>query len=71
MRLLEHMRILLIQIIVNSFCSCSSIVDEEEERMLGLDTGNPAADHEAGMWIAALIGNNDSWLTDSHEKLIV
>merc|ERR1712154_539902 len=25
-------------------------------RMMGLDTGNPAADHEAGMWIAALIG---------------
>merc|ERR1719167_210805 len=25
-------------------------------RMLGLDTGNPAADFEAEMWIAALIG---------------
>ena len=23
---------------------------------LGMDTGNPAADHEAEMWIAALIG---------------
>ena len=30
---------------------------EAEARMLGLDTGNPAADHEAGMWIAGLIGN--------------
>ena len=24
--------------------------------LLGIDTGNPAADHEAEMWIAALIG---------------
>merc|ERR1712050_49203 len=28
----------------------------ESGRMMGLDTGNPAADFEAGMWIAALIG---------------
>ena len=25
-------------------------------RLLGLDTGNPAADHEAEMWIMGLIG---------------
>merc|ERR1711915_780796 len=29
---------------------------EATARMLGLDTGNPAADFEAEMWIAALIG---------------
>ena len=29
----------------------------EIERMFGLDTGNPAADQEAEMWIAALLGN--------------
>ena len=32
------------------------VVHIDKARMMGLDTGNPAADHEAGMWIAALIG---------------
>ena len=32
------------------------VVHKDRGRMMGLDTGNPAADHEAGMWIAALIG---------------
>ena len=32
------------------------VVHKERGRMMGLDTGNPAADFEAGMWIAALIG---------------
>ena len=27
-----------------------------EPRMMGLDTGNDAADFEAGMWLMALIG---------------
>ena len=27
-----------------------------EPRMMGLDTGNEAADFEAGMWLMALIG---------------
>ena len=29
---------------------------EGSPRLLGLDTGNPAADHEAEMWIMGLIG---------------
>ena len=32
------------------------VVHKETGKMMGLDTGNPAADFEAGMWIAALIG---------------
>ena len=27
-----------------------------QPRMMGLDTGNDAADHEAGIWLMALIG---------------
>ncbi len=33
------------------FSAMSSI-----ERMLGVDTGNPAADYEAEMWLMGLIG---------------
>ena len=33
------------------------VSDEAQGRqMFGLDTGNPAADQEAEMWIAALLG---------------
>ena len=28
----------------------------ESPRMMGINTGNPAADSEAGMWLMALIG---------------
>ena len=36
----------------------SQIASDEAEgrQMFGLDTGNPAADQEAEMWIAALLG---------------
>merc|ERR1711944_271335 len=30
--------------------------NQNEARMMGLDTGNEAADFEAGMWLMALIG---------------
>ena len=33
------------------------VVHKETDRMMGLDTGNPQTDFEAGMWIAALIGS--------------
>jgi hypothetical protein len=29
---------------------------KESSRMLGINTGNPEADSEAGMWLMALIG---------------
>ena len=32
-------------------------LDQSEGRMLGLDTGNDAADFEAGMWLMALVIN--------------
>ena len=31
----------------------------QQDSGMGFDTGNPAADHEAGMWTAALIGEED------------
>ena len=34
-----------------------AVVHKEMDRMMGLDTGNPQTDFEAGMWIAALIGS--------------
>ena len=40
----------------NQESSYQQAQEERSGRMMGLDTGNPAADHEAGMWIAALIG---------------
>ena len=33
------------------------VVHKGADRMMGLDTGNPQMDFEAGMWIAALIGS--------------
>ena len=33
--------------------------DSGSNGLMGFDTGNPAADHEAGMWTAALIGEMD------------
>ena len=33
------------------------VVHKEADRMMGLDTGNPQMDFEAGMWIAAFIGS--------------
>ena len=33
--------------------------DSGSNGLMGFDTGNPAADHEAGMWTAALIGEID------------
>ena len=44
---------------------CISILqDLPSPRLLGLDTGNPAADGEAEMWIMALIGEHDLILYD-------
>ncbi len=36
-----------------------SIHGENSGRMFGLDTGNEAADFEAGIWLMALIGNQN------------
>ena len=33
------------------------VVHKGADRMMGLDTGNPQMDFEAGMWIAALVGS--------------
>ena len=39
------------------FCFVNQNIDcYSGQGFLGMDTGNPAADHEAEMWIAALIG---------------
>ena len=35
---------------------CQYVHFNSGQGFLGMDTGNPAADHEAEMWIAALIG---------------
>ena len=34
-----------------------NVIHKDTERMMGLDTGNPQTNMEAGMWIAALIGS--------------
>ena len=41
--------------------------DSGSNGLMGFDTGNPAADHEAGMWTAALIGERDIYF---EEKII-
>ncbi len=34
----------------------NTLHNEESGRMMGINTGNPEADSEAGMWLMALIG---------------
>ena len=50
--------IISVSLISRSHCYQELSESASEARMLGLDTGNPAADHEAGMWIAGLIGKH-------------